>query len=1649
MHRLNALFATLLPIALLASFSTGNAQPPTSQAVSVPGTTAVGTSAAPVSVSVTLPNGGTIASVNVFGQGIANVDFSATGGTCAPGASFLATQSCTATIVFAPTSPGPRSGAIVLLDSSNNVLGTQLLSGWATGSVGVFVPGIINTVAGDASWVFAGDGNPAISSPIFLPFGIAVDAKGNLFIADSSNNRIRRVDAVSGIMTTVAGNGIVGSTGDGGPATSASLNTPTSVALDPAGNIFIADSGNQVIRRVDAFTGNISTFAGTLTQHGYTGDGAAATSAKLKTPNGISFDINGNLYIADTGNHAIRFVNAANGIITTIAGTGTAGFSGDGGTATSAQLNAPWSATPIPSAIGGGVSGFYIADQNNNRIRKVDSSGNISTFAGSSAGYTGDAGPASQAELYEPASVLIDVAGDLYIADSGNNVVRRVSATTGIITTYAGNGTESFSGDAGPADKAGLYGPYAFALDNRGNLYIADVFHNRIRQVVADTAILNYPVIRVGRISAPLTQTLENDGNAPLDITKFNAVLNSQIDAATTTCSQSTPLAILAQCIIGVDFAPTTIGPTVTGELDVDSNAGNSPGIINLSGQVLAVNPTTLTLTSNINPSATGAPVIFTATVSNTTTPAPTGPVNFLDGATVIGTGTLDATGATTFTTSALAHGSHNMTATYAGDSQNAAAKSATLVQVVKDQQAPTSTTLTAAAPSGIAGASINFTATVNIVVANSGIGNITGTVTFKQGATVLGTSSINAATATGASGVATIALSNLPVGTDNITATYAGNTDYAGSTSAPLTETINLATAQIGLTSATNPSFAGAAVPLTATLTSNGGTPTGSVSFLDGATLLGSSPINSQGLAILSAPGHFFTVGTHILTATYNGDANDSGATSTPINQVVNTAPTSSAISSSLNPAGFGAPVTFTVVVTTEGGPPTGTVQFFDNGSGIGFGTLATTGTNTAAATLNTSALALGTHPITATYAGDALNSTSTTAPALSQIINATTDSVTLTSSANPALFAAPLTLTAKVTGTGAAPTGTVALIDGTTTIATLPVPANGIIAFLNPTLAIGPHTLTAAYSGDATHTAITSSTLTQSILQGTSTALSASSTAVNAGTSVSITATITGSASKPLSGSPIGTITFTDGTTVLAVVAPNASGVATYTTATLAPGQHPIIASYSGDSNDASSASTSLSITVTIATTQTSFATSVNPINSGATLTLTSAVTGNGGTPTGTVTFHDGGTVLTAVQLSPTGTASFPISTLAPGIHQLSASYSGDSLDGPSTSSTIAQQVVEQTSVTLTSSENPALLQDNVVLSITVSNGTQSQIPSGSVTLTDGTNTLATIQLSATGTATFTLQAPSLGTHTLVATYEGDNNNRQAASMPLTETVTLRPTTTSFTPSSANVSFGQQITLISVVNASGSRPATGSVTWIAGSTTLGSVAIDSTGLASLTITPQQGVFNAVAQYSGDALYAASVSAPVTITVGPTTEFVITLNPTSLSIVSGDRATIGITVTPAASFTDTLAMGCAGLPQFATCTFSRSQVPVSGGVAQTLSVTVDTGNPLGAGAAAELKSQPSLTQLCALPFGALFAFVLFGNRRRLNRLHPRLALFTLLLIFGLAATTLTGCGSSLNTSKTVPGSYSFQIVASGNSTLVTQTTQIALTVTK
>lgn len=339
---------------------------------------------------------------------------------------------------------------------------------------------IINTIAGSGATGFSGDGGQAILASINIPSAVSLDAQGNIFIADRDNHRIRKVDALTGTITTIAGTGVLGYSGDGGPAINAKIRSPLGIVVDASGNVYIADNGNSRVRKIDAVSGIITTIAGTGT-FGYSGDGGLAVNAEMKHPSSICLDAIGNIYFSDYSNDNIRKIDVSTGIITTVAGTGVAGVSPDGGLAINSPLNEPYGVAVDV------VGNLYFAERNNNKIRKVDATtGVLTTIVGNGVpGSSGDGNSASLAQVSGPRGVFIDSStGDIFIADADNNKIRKITALNGIITTIAGIlAPPGFSGDGGLATNARLNVPSDVSVSSDGSVYIADSGNSRVRKI--------------------------------------------------------------------------------------------------------------------------------------------------------------------------------------------------------------------------------------------------------------------------------------------------------------------------------------------------------------------------------------------------------------------------------------------------------------------------------------------------------------------------------------------------------------------------------------------------------------------------------------------------------------------------------------------------------------------------------------------------------------------------------------------------------------------------------------------------------------------------------------------------------------------------------------------------------------------------------------------------------------------------------------------------------------------------------------------------------------------------------------------------------------------------------------------------------------
>jgi Bacterial Ig-like domain (group 3)/FG-GAP-like repeat len=816
------------------------------------------------------------------------------------------------------TSPSVALAAIPPPVSSGAVVPSQ--------SALVFVPSEISTIAGNGTLGSIGDGGPGTAAELNQPFGSALDALGNLYIADSNNNKIRHWNHSTGIITTFAGTGVAGSSPDGGLAANTTMNGPRGLYVDQAGDVYYTDFGDSCVRKINATTTQVSTVAGVCNSAGFSGDGGLATSAQLSSPAAVVFDTAGNMFIADFSNFCVRKVTASNGLISTVAGEcGTQGFSGDGGSATSALMS---SAKYIALDKAGDL---YIADTSNNRIRVVSvTNGSINTIAGTgTAAYSGDGGSPTLATLNAPAGIAFDGLGNLYIADQANNVLRFINQTTGTISTIAGNGTAGYSGDGGPATAALLNGDKGVTVSPTGTVFIADQANNAIRSV-GPSGVLAFGSQSVFSTSASATQTVANYGNVTLAFSSAPVASGDFAIAPGNTCGVVS-LAAGATCSLSLSFTPSVVGAR-SGSVTFSDNASPSTQTLVLSGTGTQVASTVL-LSGSPDPSTFGSAVAFTATV-----PAQaTGIVTFMDGGSTLGTGTVSG-GSASFSISSLNAGTHSITAVYGGDTNFTGSTSTVLSQTVNHASSTTTLALSPTTPT--VGKTATLTATVTP--------GATGTVTFKNGAAVLGSGTISG-------GVATFSTTSLVVGPHSFTAIYAGDSNFNASTSAVLNRTIN---PEVMLNvSDPNPTF-GESITITALLPPGA---TGTVNFSDESGPLGSATVSGAqaSISISSLPA-----GSHSLSAAYSGDSNNPAASSANLFITVNQAAVTLAVTSSIQPSLYGDIITFRATVTTGA---TGSITFTDGGT-----TLGTASIVSGVATFTPSLFVAGAHTVTATYSGD-----------------------------------------------------------------------------------------------------------------------------------------------------------------------------------------------------------------------------------------------------------------------------------------------------------------------------------------------------------------------------------------------------------------------------------------------------------------------------------------------------------------------------------------------------------------------------------------------------------------------------------------------------------------------------------------------------
>jgi hypothetical protein len=1539
----------------------------------------VGTTSTAQTVTVKAQVAGTVGVVKVLTAGTSGLDFAHGAGasTCKGGLNLAAGATCTESVTFTPGSPGIRIGAIVVLDDGGKVLATAYLSGVGVGGLGVLIPGNAITVAGVyKTYTSTKDGIPATSANLNQPASLTFDGAGNMYIADSglNHNRIRKVTApvppaTDGIISTIAGTGEATYTGDGGPASAATLSAPSGIAIDGAGNMYIADTNNNVVRKITAATGIITRVAGNINgSPGFSGDGGLATSAELNTPQGVSVDVSGNIYIADTSNQRIRKVDVTTGIITTVAGNGASSssgdgkgtFSGDGGPATKAGLGLPY------AVAFDGAGNMYIPDSANNRIRMVDGAGIITTVAGSAAsGYSGDGGLATDAVMNTPKGVVLDPGGNFYIADTQNTAIRKVNAKTGIISTLVVNGGSSTLSPAGVLGSAQVYAPIGVFLDGGGNLYFADYYYMLITKIETSQSVLDFTQtpIQVGSKSAPQTQTVENDGNAGLDLTSFTHDKNALVDLPSTTCSLSAPLDVDTDCMVGAIFAPSLalVFPTgaatlqADGNVDVNGNTvshpsdkANTPLDIVVAGIATPVNATTLALTSSKNPSSFGQKVTFTATVSSGATAGiPDGTVAFMDGTTTLAPAVLlNDLGQASYSSAALTVGAHPLTATFTkAAGTNFLPSTGSLVQDVGEV---TATRLVSSANPSVLGASVTFTATVTV----TGGGGVApdGSVTFFDGSTILGNVPLNTAT-----GTATYSTATMANGLHAIVATYGGDAPNGilASSSNVLNQDVQAPSVTV-VKSSLDPSNYGLPVTFTATVTSKGtAPPAGVVIFLDGGKQFGTtSLIGTTGIGTFTTSS--LAAGAHTVTAAYQGDDDIGASTSAPITQTVKTAQTATTLTATPNPGVAGSPATITATVkVTEGvSTPVGNVTFTDTFNGVAVSLGSPVPLSGGTATIHPS-FAPGSHSIVAAYVGDNNDAASSSVPV---VLVEVQEQVKLASNSNPSSYGTPVQFTVTVPTVGAvAATGTADILQlgqaakvGTVTLAG--DPATG--TFTTSLLPAGTDVITAAYSGDGRYVALTSAAVNQVVnLAQTATTETATPNPAIAGTPVAITAAV-----KVTQGvsTPAGNVTFADtfngATVTLGVPTPLAGGAATINQ-TLAVGAHSIVATYAGDNNDSKSVSSALALDVVKATTTTTVSSSLNPSVVGATVTFTAKVKGNGGTPTGGVNFISDG------------------KTMGPG-----------TLDG-------------------------------------------------------------------TGTTTYSTNALTAGTHAITASYIGDANDAPSTSSPLSQVVGKIPTVTDLGASTTPGANPQVILVGAVLNAVSGPTPTGTITFqtSTGGTVIGTSALDSSGVATLTPNLAAGAYSLVAVYSGDPVHDPSTSKAVDISSTPT-GYNLTVTPDKVSVPATQSVTVDVTLTSTNGFTDTIGLGCGSLPSGVNCHFSAATPALAANGTQTVQLTIDTNNPLGGGATA-MNAPPDRRGLSLaglfLPVSLLFGFVFWRFRKR----YAAVMTIALVLLMGGSALLVSGC-SGFSQKAAAPGTYVIQVVGVGAKSDISHYQNVTLTIT-
>jgi hypothetical protein len=1145
---------------------------------------------------------------------------------------------------------------------------------------------------------------------------------------------------------------------------------------------------------------------------------------------------------------------------------------------------------------------------------------------------------------FTTASLIIDdkSPSDLLLGDfngDGNLDIADVSGGSSAVFLFLGQGTGSFSaGTSLPLPfLGGQITAGALTKSNASDLAVTDISGNEISVFVnrgANSLTLSssqnpsgvgQSVVFTATVHPKFSGVANNsgsvifaDGVQTLGIAPVNASGTSSLTTSFTSAGTHLIQAVFSGTAFLVGGSSARINQTV------------SPGTASVS------------LTSSANPAVFGQAIFFNISVSAGAGPVPTGTINVLNGSSILLSGSLDATGRLSLSTSTLPIGTATLIAQYSGDQNYGPSNSAPLTQSV------TKGTVTVTASSSVNPSVFGQAASFTLHVATSGGGSAvpTGTVTLFDGTSSIGSLSLDP------TGGASFSLATLSVGIHSLTANYSGDSSFGAASSSALSQVVNKSDSATSLAVVPSSSVFGQAAQITATVQASGngaGVPTGTVVFSDGATSLGSAALNNgKATLTVSALG----VGSHNISAAYSGDNNFNSSTASGasgVTQTVSKSATSSTVNGSPNPSAFGQAVVLTAKVTASGGgggSPTGTVTFSDGTVSLGTAPVAV-----GVASLNVSSLAPGSHNITAAYGGDS-NFLPSTSGALPQSVNKSGTTTSELASPNPSSFGQAVSLAVTVTastGGSGTPTGNVVFTEGAVSLGSVSLDAGGKASLSIGSLSIGAHTITVSYAGDSNFQS-SSSTFQQTVNKATSaTALISSPNPSTFGQPITLSATVT--AAGGAIGTPTGTVSFLDGASALGTVALDASGKAVLNTAVLSAGPHTLTASYAGDTNFGPSSTTaggSVNLVVNQSPTTTTLVSSVNPSAFGQSVVFTATVapSSGGGIPSGTVIVSDGTTLLGSAALDSAGKASLSVSSLAAGTHSITAAYQGATNYIASSSTALLESVNKNSvSVALTSAPDPSTFGQDVTFSVQVNaqpaGGSATAIPTGTVSLSEGTLSLGTARLDSRGVATLTAAGLTAGSHNITATYGGDSNFVSASSSPDSQVVNKAATGTLLSSSINPVTVATAVTLNATITSSGGIPS-GSVSFFDGSQQIGTAQLDAAGKSSLSLPSLSlGTHSFTAAYSGNSNFAASLSSVVNESVVDSHSNVALTSSANPQVV-GQVVTFVATVTPASGGPLNT-----GFVTFNDGAEHLGAIPVVNGVARFTTTTLALGNHL------------------------------------------------------------------------------------------------------